>query len=89
MGWWYNINPKGSWNAAHTHRGVDMALIWYLTDSYGTLNLINPSRIKGEQNLNLNPNKGDIIIFPGDIVHYVMPNPKETDRVCISMNLKL
>ena len=89
LGWWYNINPKGSWNIAHTHRGCDLVLIWYLTDSYGTLNLINPSKIKGEQNLNLNSNKGDIIIFPGDIVHYVMPNPKETDRVCISMNLKL
>ena len=89
MGWWYNINPKGSWNAAHIHRGVDLALVWYLTDSYSTLNLINPSRIKGEENLNLNPNKGDIIIFPADIVHYVMPNPKETDRVCISMNLQL
>ena len=33
--------------------------------------------------------KGDVLIFPGDIIHYVMPNTKEKDRVCISMNIKL
>lgn len=90
MGWWYNINPKGSWNAAHTHQGADLVLIWYLTDSYKTLNLMNPSRLKvySQRNLTMNPHKGDILIFPADIVHYVMPNPKETDRISISMNLQ-
>tara|TARA_B100000427_G_C15396145_1_gene545531 strand:- start:351 stop:875 length:525 start_codon:yes stop_codon:yes gene_type:complete len=90
IAWWYNINPKGSWNAAHTHQGVDLVLIWYLTDSYSTLNLMNPSRLKvyTESNLTIDSHKGDIIIFPADIVHYVMPNPKETDRMSISMNLQ-
>ena len=94
-GWWYNINPKGSWNTAHAHPGSDFVLIIYLTDSDGLLYLLNPNihRIYiGDTNQELaNPNvkKGEMIIFPGDIVHYVNQNKKETDRICISMNIKL
>ena len=89
-GWWYNINPPGAWNIPHSHGGTDYALVWYLTDSDGLLRLMNPhtNRI-GNQDGSFNAKKGDILIFPGDIIHYVMPNTKEKDRVCISMNLKL
>ena len=93
LGWWYNINPKDSWNAAHNHSGTDLALVWYLTDSYSTLNLMNPNNriecIDKSLVATIHAKKGDIIFFPGDIIHYVMPNPKETDRVCIAMNLQL
>ena len=93
MGWWYNINPKDSWNVAHNHSGTDLALVWYLTDSYSTLNLMNPNNriecIDKSPAATIHAKKGDIIIFPGDIIHYVMPNPKETNRVCIAMNLQL
>ena len=33
--------------------------------------------------------KGDILIFPSDIQHFVMPNQREEDRISISMNLQL
>ena len=48
----------------------------------------NSSRIDC-RNGSFNTKKGDVLIFPGDIIHYVMPNTKEKDRVCISMNLQL
>ena len=89
-GWWYNINLKGSWNTPHSHPGVDFALVWYLTDSHGLLQLMNPnSSIVDSRDGSFDTKKGDILIFPGDIIHYVMPHTKETDRVCISMNLRL
>ena len=90
-GWWYNINLKGSWNTPHSHGGSNYALVWYLTDSNGLLKLMNPlsNRIDNILDKSFNTKKGDILIFPGDIIHYVMPNTKETDRVCISMNLQL
>ena len=90
-GWWYNINPQGAWNTPHSHGGADYALVWYLTDSNGLLKLMNPlsNRIDNILDKSFNTKKGDILIFPGDIIHYVMPNTKETDRVCISMNLQL
>ena len=49
-----------------------------------------PQRVddKGDT-INIHGKKGDIVIFPSDIIHFVLPNPKEEDRVCISMNLRL
>ena len=91
-GWWYNINLKGSWNTPHSHGGSNYALVWYLTDSDGLLQLMNPHSNRIDipgQDGSFDAKKGDILIFPGDIIHYVMPNTKETDRVCISMNLQL
>ena len=89
-GWWYNINPQGAWNLPHSHGGADYALIWYLTDSDGLLQLMNPHSYRIDcRDGWFDTKKGDVLIFPGDIIHYVMPNTKEKDRVCISMNLKL
>jgi len=90
--WWYNISGKGHWNTPHTHTGSDFALVLYLTDSDGLLRLMSPHYMRMEENnkwINVNAKKGDIVIFPADLIHYVMPNTKETDRVCISMNLQL
>ena len=90
-GWWYNINPQGAWNTPHNHAGVDYALVFYVTDSDSLLRFLTPHNSRANEPVyqSINAKKGDILIFPADIVHYVMPNPKETDRVCISMNLQL
>ena len=96
--WWYNINGQGHWNVPHIHAGSDLALVLYVTDSDGLLNLMSPNPMRlldsedygGEgDHMRVNANKGDILIFPSDLVHYVMPNPKEEDRISISMNLQL
>jgi len=88
--WWYNISGKENWNAPHTHPDCDYALILYLTNSDGLLALMNPfpSRYKSN-NIKVDAKKGDIIIFPSDIMHFVKPNQKDTDRISISMNLQL
>ena len=68
----------------------DFALVWYLTDSDGLLNLMNPFlQRRNSKNINVNAKKGDIVIFPSDIIHYVKPNQREEDRISISMNLQL
>ena len=101
-GWWVNINGTGSWNAPHCHPGSDLVLIWYLTDSNGLLSLINPytySRVhllscfsdtnEPSSVLRVDAKKGDIIIFPSDMQHMVMPNKNKEDRLSVSMNLNL
>ena len=89
-GWWYNINKKGDWNIPHIHPNSNFALVWYLTDSDGLLHLMNPfPQRDNSDNINLKAKKGDIVMFPSDIQHYVMPNQRDTDRVSISMNLQL
>ena len=90
--WWYNINPKGAWNLPHTHPNCDYALVLYLTDSDGLLRLMNPFLERHHSSgdyVSINAKKGDILMFPADIYHYVMPNPREEDRISISMNLRL
>ena len=89
--WWYNINGKGHWNTPHTHPKCDLALVWYLTDSDGLLHLMNPFPQRQLEALYMPvfATKGDIIIFPSDIIHFVKPNLRDTDRICISMNLQL
>ena len=90
--WWYNINGQGHWNLPHTHPNSDYALVFYVTDSDGLLRFMNPQQMRLEVHdayRSLNAKKGDILIFPSDLVHYVMPNPREEDRISISMNLQL
>ena len=89
--WWYNINGKGHWNTPHIHT-THFALVWYLTDSNGLLQLMNPFPQRHNsltESMSVNGKKGSIVIFPSDLIHYVKPNPKEEDRVSISMNLQL
>ena len=92
--WWYNISGKGNWNIPHTHPECNFALVWYLTPSDGLLNLMSPfpQRRTGDidshgDHISIDAKKGDIIMFPSDINHYVKPNQKDTDRISISMNL--
>ena len=100
--WWLNINNQGGWNIPHTHPHCDYALVWYLNDvgdrsqislkdeSSLTLQHPFPQRYGDEnQNVSIVGRKGDIIIFPADIYHYVLPNPRDEDRISISMNLRL
>jgi hypothetical protein len=92
--WWYNINGQGHWNQPHTHPDCDMALVLYVTDSNGLLHLLSPFPQRrfersGDHVNVVDAKKGDIVIFPSDLVHYVMPNQREEDRISISMNLQL
>tara|TARA_B100000131_G_C17768146_1_gene472107 strand:- start:47 stop:580 length:534 start_codon:yes stop_codon:yes gene_type:complete len=92
--WWYNINPKGAWNIPHSHPGADFALVLYVTDSDQLLTLMDPNyhgRFAFTHRADITPptKKGDILIFPADLKHYVKPNQKEKDRISISMNLQL
>ena len=89
--WWYNINGKGDWNLPHTHPSNDYALVLYLTDSDKLLTFMNPQpmRFATPHYDSMDAKKGDILIFPSDLLHMVMPNPREEDRISLSMNLQL
>ena len=87
--WWFNINSKGAWNTPHTHPGFKYALVLYLTDSYDSpISFINPfSYRNGQGYQSLNTKKGDIVIFPSDMIHMVFPNKSKYDRISLSMNI--
>ena len=96
--WWLNVNIKGSYNTLHTHPMVDLAVIWYLTDNHGLLELRDPmlhtrwllyDKIEQFRTYRVYAKAGDIVIFPADILHEVEEHTLDTPRVCISLNLKL
>tara|TARA_R100000152_G_C6711383_1_gene138939 strand:+ start:218 stop:778 length:561 start_codon:yes stop_codon:yes gene_type:complete len=93
--WWYNINGKGDWNLPHVHPRSDLACVLYLTDTDNELTIMNPHHhtrmdLDGhEQYSSPKMNKGDMIIFPADLPHFVMPNKNDNERVSLSMNLTL
>jgi len=92
--WWYNINPTGTWNLPHSHPGSDFAVVLYVTESDQLLTLMNPNyhgRYLFDNVTDATPpnKKGDMVIFPSDLKHYVKPNQREEDRISISMNLRL
>tara|TARA_R100001443_G_C3261683_1_gene155762 strand:+ start:51 stop:611 length:561 start_codon:yes stop_codon:yes gene_type:complete len=92
---WYNINSKGSWNVVHTHPVSSLTLILYLTDTNNELSILNPNYhtryFLDSESHYISPKlkRGDIIIFPADLMHFVKPNESNKDRVCLSMNLQL
>ena len=91
VSWWYNINGQGHWNIPHTHPDTDVALVFYLTDSDGLLTFLNPhpQRAIHPQSVSINAKRGDVVVFPSELYHYVLPNTREEDRISISMNLQL
>ncbi len=97
INWWININRKGDYNLPHTHPEVDLAVVYYLTKNHGSLILQHPSLSSRSKFIQFTSNDltekiianaGDIIIFPGDLSHYVEPQKTEEARVSMAINFK-
>ncbi len=91
--WWINCNGKGDYNASHVHAGCDLSLVWAITEAKG-LCLTHPTAysrsllpIPTKHEFNLK--KGDIILFPSDVPHYVNSNEDDERRITIAINFSL
>jgi hypothetical protein len=97
--WWLNINERGGYNVAHTHPQCDLSVVWYLTNNHtGLIKFLSPFQhvrdklnktIGLENECGWKCDKGDIIVFPSDLLHYVEPNESDEPRVSIAFNLRL
>ena len=91
---WTNITSEYDYNRVHNHiTEADLVFVLYLTK--GTLWIQNPhyrGRLDNQYSkvgtsVSLDFNIGDMIVFPGDIFHWVEPHME--DRVTISGNLEI
>tara|TARA_R100001594_G_scaffold439_1_gene1647 strand:+ start:1641 stop:2141 length:501 start_codon:yes stop_codon:yes gene_type:complete len=90
--WWLNINRKGNYNNQHTHPKVDLSVVYYLTENYGSLILIDPlehSRSSFNTSYSINAQPGDMFIFPADIPHRVNPHLSNDVRISLAFNIRL
>ena len=101
---WVNINPPHTSNERHTHPGSDLSVVMYVKvpENSGSIEMTNPayiesfnllSSVKPEANLTpsiaITPIEGRVLIFPSNILHRVLENKSDDNRISISWNIKI
>lgn len=99
---WMNANPKGAFNAPHTHPGAHWSGVYYIAQpdvevgNSGMIEFIDPrSDLPNWRILKapafklkkkLRPLAGEMILFPSYLVHWVYPNEADSERWSIAFN---
>ena len=93
---WFNINSKDGYNLFHTHAGSLLSGVVYFQGSntgaikFNTLNNIYKMThpdwpiVSGRS---IEPEDGDIILFPSYLGHSVNHNPSDRNRINLAFNL--
>ena len=95
-----NYRPRGEEVLFHTHRLTTIVMTYYIQvqDSTGDIRIIDPRSHLGWISLNQGrpynhydhkPKAGQMIMFPGWVIHAVRQNQTDTERVAISSNVFL
>ncbi len=90
---WVNINHPGSYNIEHTHpHSVYSGVLWIKSPEYsGNLVLQHPSKhnvyATTFTNYEIVPEEGKVVIFPSHVIHSVLPNESDEDRISLSFNI--
>lgn len=99
---WMNANPKGAYNAPHTHPGAHWSGVYYVAQpdvdegNSGMIEFTAPRTDLADWRIlkaapyrlkkKLRPQPGEMILFPSYLVHWVYPNEAEGERVSIAFN---
>lgn len=99
---WMNANPKGAFNAPHTHPGAHWSGVYYVSQpevedgNSGMIEFLDPRTDLPHWRIlkaapfrlkkKLRPQPGEMILFPSYLVHWVYPNETEGERVSIAFN---
>lgn len=98
---WMNANPKGGYNAPHTHPGAHWSGVYYVAQppggsSSGKIEFLDPRSDLPHWRIfeapafrgkrAIRPEAGDLIVFPSYLVHWVHPNESDAERVSIAFN---
>lgn len=99
---WMNVNPRGGYNAPHTHPGAHWSGVYYVSqpdtdDGHsGMIEFVAPRielphwEILKASTFSLKkrirPAAGEIILFPSYLLHWVYPNEADADRITIAFN---
>ena len=95
-----SVNRTIGQNRLHNHRLTDLAAVYYVnvSDDTGDIEFFDPRGGLGFLSLNSakaynvhahRPKAGQMILFPGWLLHQVQPNNTNLNRVVIATNIKL
>ena len=82
---WLNVLGSGSHNVPHKYTAdhIRYAAVYYLSNDNSTIVFV-----KEDQTFELQPKLFDLLIFPYDLVHYVLPEERQQKRICYAFDLK-
>tara|TARA_Y100000114_G_C11742782_1_gene319958 strand:+ start:577 stop:1071 length:495 start_codon:yes stop_codon:yes gene_type:complete len=82
---WLNVLGNKSYNQPHSHAnhdGTDSGVL-YLSNDNNNITFTKDSEI-----FEIKPKLFDIILFPYNLVHYVLPEERMNKRICYAFNTK-
>ena len=82
---WLNVLGSDSHNNPHRHNSDDVSFsaVYYLSSDNNTIVFV-----KEDKTFEIEPKMFDLLIFPCDLVHYVLPQQRLNKRICYAFNLK-
>ena len=102
MNGWVNVNPPGGYNGPHQHTDALLSGVYYVSvprggsDSGGAIEFLSPHPVRQlgglvraamfAERLRVQPKAGDLLLFPGQLSHWVHPNDSGEERVTIAFN---
>jgi hypothetical protein len=93
---WANLHPSGAWTDTHNHGLTKQVIVLYLDqpENGGNLELQNPlfyhwqGYFQGQPEwIEVPVQTGDVIIFPGWLLHRSQKNNSDSNRMVMSFNL--
>tara|TARA_B100001250_G_scaffold412372_1_gene443402 strand:- start:1636 stop:2220 length:585 start_codon:yes stop_codon:yes gene_type:complete len=104
IGIWANINQRGDYNISHNHPTCDMSGVYYVKVPKGDSGALvfedpRPAYVFGNRfyvdrytqgNMHgVTPEEGTMFLFPSSLMHSVLANKTDEDRISISFNIVL
>lgn len=99
---WLNVNPPGGYNGPHQHTNAALSGVYYVdvprgpSEKGGAIEFLSPHpvRLLGglvkaamfSERTYVQPKAGDLLIFPGQLPHWVHPNDSGKARVTMAFN---
>jgi len=81
---WLNVLGDYSYNKPHYHPGTTATHsgVYYLSNENNVITFV-----KGSETFEIKPKIFDLLIFPNDLVHYVLPEKRSEKRISYVFNL--
>jgi hypothetical protein len=82
---WLNVLGKNSYNKPHSHNGdnISHSGVFYLSSQNNNITLSKNGEV-----FEIQPKLFDYLIFPHNLLHYVLPENRIEKRICYSFNLQ-
>jgi hypothetical protein len=81
--WWFNVNTQGEYTGWHSHSRWARVGVLYVQIPAGLIEFRQGGAYWTET-----PRAGDLLVFPGNLEHRVLPNTSLDVRISIAFNFK-